>query len=426
MYKDQLNSAMDKIEASEEFKTRIRNSMKANPRKEKIVKRMLFPAFAIVIAVLALGIYYFPSLNHRNNGGGTGEFKITGKMQGEACYISVVYLYGYAYSPSEWLSYSRGYDNEDQNLEAGDKLGDVTLDLKGLSYIGTPPDFSSTYDKGTELYEIQNVKKERAILVRTDYGDSVFYRQNKALSDENEPIDLSMDEVFHMMTDRTAVTSLELRSEEDGSWMRTSENNELISLINRELPKLSLLSRSEIGKERESYRVPVNLMFEDGAALHIQFYPEQQFAAVFGGYINISEELSEAVKQLNKEGEMYDRITDLLPVELSKPSYLYIKNHVDGTEVLCKEPEWSGAALYDMLKYYRAVGTELKNEKQPVITIKAGWSDMDVTEINFYEDDMKNIMIQINGQFYETIKGHLKYEDFAEYLMNYTELGYAE
>jgi hypothetical protein len=422
MNKDQLNSAMDKIKASEEFKKKVKHSMEALSGNEKAVNNIKFlPVCAIAIAVIAFGIFYFPTLyNNQYNQGNTNEFTITGEMQGEACYISVVYLYGYSYSPIEWLSYSRGPNNEEQIYEVGDKLGEVNLDLKGLNYTGTPPDFSSTHDLGTEIYEIRNVKKERAILVKTDYGDVVFYRDRKALSNENEPIGLTVDEVFQMLTDQTAVTAVELRSEEDGSWMRTSENEELISVINQELAQQPLLSRMEIGKERESYRVPVNLMFEDGAALHIQFYPEQQFAAVFGGYINITKELAEKIIQLSTEGEMYDRITDLLSDELRNPAYLSIKNHVDNSEVLCKEPDWSGSALYDMLKYYRAVNTTESNAKQLVMTIKFSGSGEDYMEIVFYEDNLKNIIIQVDGEYYETVMGHMGYEDLADYLKNYT------
>jgi hypothetical protein len=423
MNKDQLNSAMDKIVASEEFKEKLKNSIEEFSGKNGTVKsKRLIPILAIGIAVIVLGVFYLPShSNNLINQGNSSEFIITGEMQGEACYISVVYLDGYAYSPSSWINYSRDYYNEEQIFEAGEKLGEVTLDLKGLVYKGNPPDFSSTQDIGTEIYEIKNIKKERAVLVRMYQRDVVFYREHKAISSESELYNLNLADVFQMMTDEITVMSVELRSEEDGSWMRTSENEDLISLINQELPEQPLLTLFNIGKETDSNRVPINLMFEDGAALHMQFYPNQQFAYVFGGYINISEELAEKIKQLYLEGDMYDRITDLLPGELREPSYLSIKDQLDQKEVLCEEPEWSGSALYDVLKYYRVVNTERSNAKQLVMNMKVGRSETDYSEINFYEDDRKFIIFQINGEYYETVMGHMSYEDLTDYLNNYTD-----
>ena len=422
MNKDQLYSAMDKINASEEFKIKVKCYMEGYAGKNQTTKYLkLASVFVIFIVVFAIGAFYLPSINNNlNKPSDTSKFQITGDLQGaEACYISVVYLYGYAYSPSEWLSYSRGHKREEQIFEAGDKLGEVTLDLKGLTYTGTPPDFSSTRDVGTEIYEIKNVKKERAILVKLNNEDMIFYRTNKALLNISEPIGLTIAEVFQMMTDHTEVTAVELRNEEDGSWMRTSENSELLSLINKELPEQPLFSE-EIYQELNSYRVPVNLMFEDGAALHIQFYPEQQYASVFGGYIKISKELAEKIIQLNSEGEIYDKMNDILPIDLTICSYLYFKNHVDGSEVLCKEPAWSGGALNDTLKYYRTVKTDQGKAKQLVMTLKAVSSESDYSEVLFYEDEIKNIIIKVNGEYYETLMGHMSYEDLVDYLMNYT------
>lgn len=332
-----------------------------------------------------------------------------------------VYLDGYVYCPFSGLNYSRGYYNDEQIFEAGKKLGEVTLDLKGLVYTGTPPNFSSTLDKGTEIYKIKNIKKERAVLVSMNVGNVVFYRGWKDARSESEPYNLNLAEVFRMMTDDITVTAVELRYEEDGSWMRTSEDEELITLINQELPEQPLLTRLDIGKETFGYRrVPINLMFSDGAALHIEIYLNQQFASVFGGYINVSEELSEKIKQLYYEGDMYDKVTYLLPLKPKKGSYLFIKDMVDHKEVLCEYPERAGSVLYNILQYYRVVNTEQSLAKRLVMNIKLGRSESDYTEINFYEDDEKNIIIQIDGEYYETVMGHMSYADLADYLNNRT------
>ena len=72
---------------------------------------------------------------------------------------------GYSYESSSWTSYSRNENLENKEAIRGVKIGEVTLDLKGKTYEGTPPDFSSTYGLGTEVYEIKGVKRENAILM---------------------------------------------------------------------------------------------------------------------------------------------------------------------------------------------------------------------------------------------------------------------
>jgi hypothetical protein len=55
------------------------------------------------------------------------------------------------------------------------------------------------------------------------------------------------------------------------------------------------------------------------------------------------------------------------------------------------------------------------------MNMKVGRSETDYSEINFYEDDKKYIIFQINGEYYETVMGHMSYEDLTEYLNNYTD-----
>ena len=218
-----------------------------------------------------------------------------------ACYKSIVYLDGYAYSPSEWLSYSRS--ESDYDKLKGEKLGTVTLDLKDKSYTGTPPSFSSTLNEGTEIYTVKNMKKERAILVIDDNYARIFYREGKALNDEKTPINLTLAAVFNMMSDSQKVSSVELRSEENGSVIGVSENKQLLELINKELPNLPILQPFELGKDPYSIgkRIAINLMFSDGAALHMQVIPKAKSASVFGGFVQLSEELCSAVQELPKQ-----------------------------------------------------------------------------------------------------------------------------
>jgi hypothetical protein len=55
------------------------------------------------------------------------------------------------------------------------------------------------------------------------------------------------------------------------------------------------------------------------------------------------------------------------------------------------------------------------------MTVKFGRSVEDYTEIVFYEDNMQNIIIQVDGEYYETVMGNISYEDLADYLKNYTD-----
>lgn len=424
MNKDNYLSAMSKIKASDEFKQRVISSVKPHPFENNLIKyKKLILAFTLFTVMVSAAIAFLPSLlNRQSKVPGSDEFQILEKVSGEeACYISVVYLDGYAYSPIEWLSYSRYPAKDSQGIIKGEKLGEVTLDLKGLRYTGTPPDFSSTYDVGTDIFEIINMKKERAILVDIGGSDTIFYRERKAVSDVNEPINLTVSEVFQMVTDTPEVKAVELRSEEDGSWMRTSIEQQLITMINQELPGQALLNYGEIGNIDYSYRVPVNLIFEDGAALPMQIYPEEKYASFFGGYIKISEELAVKIADLLKAGEEYGAIIDLLPYKEAEVAYLYFTNYVDGSEVLCKEPKWSVMALFELLKYYKVEKLQQDSKGTLVMSAVIGKSQEDSIKIEFYEGESKNIMIGLNGDRYGTVKGEFIYEHLENYLKNYTE-----
>ena len=385
----------------------------------------IVPTLGLFIAIAAVGIFILPKMiNNHGGANNSSTFKIVGdKKDAEACYISVIYLEGYSYTPTEWFSYNQTSINENLDIILGEKIGEVTIDLKGLKYTGTPPDFSSTLDVGTEIYEIKNMNKERAVFVKNNNLEFIFYRDRKVISSEKEALNLKIAEVFSMITDTTIVEAVELRSEEDGSWMRTSENEKLSSLINQELPQIDLINSLEIGKESNSQRVPINLIFEDGTKLHMQVYPEDKFAYIFGGYIPISDELAIEINTLYHEGDEYPRITDLVSYKQEELNYLYIQNHVDGSEILCKEPLWSGGAFYSLLNYYRVTLTQQDKTDILVMSIVLGKSKEDSTLIEFYERRDNVLILRVNGEFYEIVKGDIKYLDLIDYLNNYTELG---
>lgn len=415
------------MDETSRIKTSLKKTQGSGGRTFEI--RWLVPAVAAMIIIVFLSAPLFPALWR-----GTGqevaseEFKITGNMDGEsASYASVVYIDGYVYSPIEWLKYSR-YSLDKSRYEAikDEKLGEVTLDLKGKRYTGIPPNFSSTHDLGTQIYSIKNVKKERAVLVNENGYMSVFYRERKATASVNTSLNLTVSDVFKMIADSEVVSSIELRDERDGSWLRTSEDEYLLSLINKELPALALLNSSELGKNpyNNGNRVPVNLIFSDGAALHMQAFPEKQCASVFGGFISISPELSKAIRELSEQGSQYQSISSLLGYEEADVTYLYFVNHINGDNVVCENPQWSRTALFSILNYYRIDEIVPDSGAHPVMSGTIGISKEDSKTITFYEATDKHIVVEYNGSYYKPVKGQIVFEELHDYLYNSTDLGF--
>ncbi len=79
-------------------------------------------------------------------------------------------------------------------------------------------------------------------------------------------------------------------------------------------------------------RIPVNLVFADGAILHIQIFPDRQRAMVFGGFASLSPELVAAFEYLNDQGNQYPKMSSLLPYEEEDITYLRVTNHISGEE----------------------------------------------------------------------------------------------
>lgn len=437
MYKDLYRSAMEKVKAGENFKL----SPESTGRKKHGIRsyNRLIPALATLCLILFACIILIPqityndrsAINHdegfeiikNNDKSGTGE-KSAQIEKTSASYISVVYLDGYAYEPNEWLKNSWGPSDSDRYESIKDKkLGEVTLDLKGLRYNGIPPDFSSTYDVGTGIYKIKGIRVESAILV--DFGGKldIFYRGRKCVPDIDTPIDLTMSEVFRMLSDDAEIVSVELRSEEDGSWMNTSYDPGLISLLNNELPGETILNMGQIKDDpyNTGYRVPVNLLFSDGRALHVQFFPIAGLAWTFGGYIRISEALSTSIRTLYEQGSPYPSLSELLPYREEDISYLYLVNNTNSDEVLCENAQWSRGPLMDMLSYYRVKETE-KTDGRLVMTAVLGKSEADNITIEFYETADNNIVTGIGGRYYVPVRGQLLFDSLDSYLYNYTDI----
>lgn len=429
MLKEVYQSAMSKVKAGENFYEALQNRPKKHVSKNRWIR--LAPALIILMVVAGIGIFTVHNNSNRKNQiadislkGSSEEFEYTEiNSIFEASYISVVYLDGYAYEPSEWLNNSIFLSKENDYVsEKGDKLGEVTLDLKGKQYTGTPPDFSSTYDVGTEIYAMKSVKTENAILVHRGGMYSPFYRSCRSVATD-EDIGLTLKEVFCMLSNEPEVVSIELRDEENGAWMNTYNDSGLLNLINKELPGLSLLNNNQLKSDpyASGYRVPVNLFFADGGALHMQVYPTSGMAYAFGGYIPLSKKLNDAFQALDEAGSPWPKLSELLPFAEEEIEYLYLKNCTNEDEITCENPARSRGSLFQILNYYRA--KETSADGRLVMTARLGKSEANSVVINFYETQDRQILTEIEGIYYKPAHGRFMFESLDLYLYNYTDLG---
>lgn len=424
MNKNDYNNAMDKIKATDELKADILTSIQHGVEKKSRININRVIGIVVMLVLVISGAYFTTSLRNPLNDINKNEFEITDEMDSSMSeYILVLYLDGYSYEDSGWINYD--FYNSIENIDEikGDKIGQVTLNLKGKKYQVTPPDFSSTYGVGAEVYELKGIKRENAVLMvssKTSEMNHILYRTRKALATENEPIDLTVKEVINMMTDNPQIKEVELRDEINGSWMRTSYDNGLINLLNTEIQDLDILSYEEMNRPKgeSSYRIPVNFMFEDGAVLHAQVYPETNIVYIFGGYINISDALASEFEELFKMGYEYSRLTDIISYDPSNLKYFQLDNNITGESIMSLEPQWSGEALYDILSYY-SVDKTLSLEGRLVATIRLGESETNSKEFKIYEEADGSLYFEVEGEFYKTVKGRLMYKDILEYQQNY-------
>lgn len=381
-----------------------------------MMKRMIM--CLLLMIVLLIGCEKKENLTsnaEENTPTSIGEFQYTEDTSGaESCYISVVYVEGYAYSPNSWLS-TDGY-SKNHRYEKGEKIGEVTLDLKNKIYTGIPPSFSSTHDVGTEIYSVEGIKTERAILVVENGYETIFFRERKSIVDENEPIDLTLNEVIEMMTDSSEVIGIELRSVENGAWMNTLNNDLLNRMVGDTLSDSAIMNRGELDSDPySSYRIPVNLMFKDGAALHMQIYPKTQYALVFGGYIQVPESFIQTLEEEIKKSNEYATLDELLFYGDTEIKYMKIDDLVTGSSFRCKEPQWTAEALASVLSYYRVNSIE-KNDSKLIMTFEFGSSENDLTRFELYEDST----VKIDDVRYEILKGSIEYEDIKTFMDSYT------
>ena len=423
MNKRDYNNAMDKIKASRESKDNILISITQGVERKKKLNINKFIGIAAMFLLVISGIYFTTLSRNPINSINKEKFQITGETDDSfaASYILVLYLDGYSYEDSGWIHYDPYNRLENVEEIKGNKIGQVTIDLKGKIYEGTPSDFSSTFGVGAEVYELKDIKRENAVLIVSGEMKHILYRTRKAIASVNEPIDLKVKEVVNMITDYPIINEVELRDEINGSWMRTSNNDRLINLLNTEIQDLDILTYEAMNRPKgeSSYRIPVNFMFEDGAVLHAQIYPETNIVYIFGGYINISDDLVSEFERLFKMGNEYSRLNDIISYDWSNIKYFQLDNNITGESIVSIEPQWSAEALHHILSYY-SVDKATDLEGRLVATIRIGESEINSQELKIYEGEDGNLFFEVDGEFYKIVKGKLMYKDILDYQQNYT------
>lgn len=442
MHKEHYLSALEKIRTDEAFKNELEERLKGEPLKRIYTGRALLkPSWISVAAacVLTLGLalggaaylngWSMGSPNLISDKGsllgasqdGTSDFEITGKMGSnvDACYMSVVFIDGYTYTYNSWLSYER---LSISNLEAltGEQLGEVTLDLKDILYTGTPPDFSSTLSKGTPVFAVKGMKTERAVIVGTGEYASLYYRTAKVNLEKEA---LTVSRIMTMLSENPTIKAVELRSEEDASWLGTWGDKALLELLEKELPGLQVVDLAATGKESptEGPRVPVNLVMEDGAILHMQVYPDSNYVSIFGGYMKISSELSQAFAKLNGQKPQVPTLEEVAGVEEGSVNYMKLYNPDSSVSILCSEPQWSREPFFDMMSYYRMEKTDVGADSSSLyLTVELGQSAEDSKALRFYDIGDGKLAVEVEGVLYTPARGYLPQEELDNFISSYT------
>lgn len=84
--------------------------------------------------------------------------------------------------------------------------------------------------------------------------------------------------------------------------------------------------------------------------------------------------------------------------------------------------KWSWGALYSILNYYQVNKIDMTPgiNEEVIFSTEIGSSKDDYMTIEFYETDDEDILLKINDDFYNIVKGRLKYDHLREYILNYT------
>lgn len=325
----------------------------------------------------------------------------------------ILFLNGYFYEPITWLEYTL---SSTPQYTINKKIGEVTLDLKRTKLTGMPPDYSSSLNAGREVYSIKDIKKNRAVMVKDYNGLRVYYRSRKVILKKPQQLKLTVPKLFKMLFGTTKVSAVELRSDENGSWMRTSEDEQLLSVVNQELSESYLINACDMNIQEDlSDVIHINLMFPCGTGIPMSVYMDREYAYMFGAYIPLSHHFIDELRNFYNHGEQYPTITELLHDRDNDASYLYYSDYIKDKEKLCKNPLVERDYLYTLLNYYRVVETKVSENLKLVVKAKLGTSATDMKTVEFYERKDKSILIKIGEIYYKPAKGQMTYAELDQY-----------
>jgi hypothetical protein len=320
------------------------------------------------------------------------------------------------YGQNDWGDYDLYQDMHDYRID--EKIGVVKLDLSQYEYTGIPPDFSSTHSEGTEIYSIKGVKKEYAVIIK-EYGvKQVLYRLSKAdqRSQETDPKDLKA--LIANFGEDNRIYGVEFRSAYDGSWMKTISDDKLLSLINEMILELPLYSTEETKSSYTKGSIPINLLFDDSKTLTMHIYSD--YGLVQNLYIDLPEAFVQLIRDYSKEGEIYNRITDLLSYEEEDAAYFAYKNE-DGLHEM-SNPKWTISAFYLEFGYYRVEEVSQERDLRLIFSFYIGLDAKQNEIIDFYEDSQGLVLLKKDNKFYKILKGEISTFDLEDFVRNFTSL----
>ncbi len=264
------------------------------------------------------------------------------------------------------------------------------------------------------------MKTERAVIVGTGDSAMLFYRTAKVNLEKEA---LTVSQIMAMLSEKPTIKAVELRSEEDASWLGTWGDKALLELLEKELPGLKVVDLAATGVESptEGPRVPVNLVMEDGAVLHMQVYPDSNYVSIFGGYMKISPELSQAFANLNGQQAQVPTLEEVAGMEEGSVNYLKLYNPDSSVSILCSEPQWSREPFFDMLSYYRVEKTDLGADSSSLyMTVELGASAEDSKTLRFYAIGDGKLAVEVEGVLYTPARGYLPQEEIDNFISSYT------
>ena len=392
MKESNLFSALDSIKADDGFRERLKNTLKAHPGKRKW--RRYAAAIAASLLLIGGAVYYFAD---------SASFKIIERIPDSgASYGSVVYLDGYGYYISDW------HNQCSEGLGRDRKLGEITLDLKGLLYTGIPPSFSGTFDQGTEIYSIPGFKPQYAILAVQGSSQQVLFRESK----EGEEPKLSTDQVIAMIAGNPTLAAVELLDEENGGLMAVTEGTELLTLFDQGLTGQPILFQDDVHESR----IPLNLVFQGGEILHLQVYPKVGRASVFGGLISLPPELVAAIQEFWSAGSQYRTIDSLLPPGAAG-GYLQFKR--GPKEIVADEESQAWGYLRDRFSYWRLEELDQwEHNGAAAFSLRFGRSEED-SDVLLFHDVSEGIVLEYEGKLYRLVRNRLIMEQEIENALLY-------